>query len=167
MEAEKVTPIESARRGVVVFLDRAMDSEIAHFLLGQVLKRVKEFSRQYDTDADGGELARAVEKDFAADRQTFLICVFVKDGRVVGHLLAKEDLYYGRKFVYVHQHNLDRHAGISKEQELSALKHVEGWAKALGASGLRAAAPSEAHVRRLRDYGFNSFLTVVRKDFYV
>lgn len=165
MKPAKVLNIEDSRKGTVLFLVNGMDDELAHRLLGQVLKRIKEFSIRYDSDADGKVLARAVEIDFASRGGEFLIGVFFKDGTVTGHILVKKDFYYGNFFAYVHQMEIDRHSGVTRQQEIDALHFVEQWARGFGAKKIKAALPSDLHVRRLKMlYQFKPSLTIANKE---
>src|SRR5262245_13679835 len=95
--AEEISVKTPIKRPVVLQLHRAIEEETRHFLLGQVLRRIREFDLLNNPEADGKVHARAVEWDFAQDQQDqrFFIVVAVKDARIVGHLLAKRLENYG------------------------------------------------------------------------
>ncbi len=148
---------------IVLHLRREMDYEIRHNLLGTALKRIDEFCQTYDTDAEGRELAKDVERDFLSDRPQFFIVVAVRGGEVIGHLLAKLDRYYGRTFCYFHQLEIDE--AVDRKHVDAGMAMVMDWARENRVQGLRAAAPSKAHERRLKWlYGFKPNLTVLEKE---
>jgi hypothetical protein len=148
---------------IVLHLRREMDYEIRHNLLGTALKRIDEFCAAYDTDADGRELAKEVERDFLSDHPQFFIVLAVCGGEVIGHLLAKLDHYYGRTFCYFHQLEIDE--TVDRQYVDAGMAMVMDWARENRAQGLRAAVPSKAHERRLKWlYGFKPNLTVLEKE---
>jgi len=167
LEAAKPEPLIIHPEPLIIHLEPAMDVELKHLLLGMALKRIRTFCTAYDLDAQGLNLSRAVEQDFASDEpKKFFIVLAIRPGPVVvGHLLATRDYYYGRTFCYVHQMEIDHDAGITMAQEHGVFALVKEWAKEIQASGIRAAAPTAAHVRRLKTfYKFEPQLTVLKLD---
>lgn len=137
---------------VLIVLTRDYDVELRHRLLGQLLRRVKEFAAKYDTDGIPQVVARAVEWDFAKDKedQEYFIVVGCQGLEIVGHLLCRSINYFGNRWCYVQQMEIDEGSGITLNQERAAFSAVKAWAKTVGAVGIRAVAPSPVHVRRLR-----------------
>lgn len=148
-QAEQVAEKEKV---IFVVLTRDYDVELRHRLLGQLLRRVKDFAEKYDTDGVPQVVARAVEWDFAQDKenQEYLSIIAVRGLEVVGHLLCHAIHYFGHKYVYVQQFEIDGESGITIEQERQAFRAVTAWKQQIGARGIRAVAPSPVHVRRLR-----------------
>lgn len=148
----------------IMRLDPTMDVDLRHWLLGKVLKRIRAFCERYDSDGDGLVLSRDVEKDFVKDGdREFLIIVGVRKLQIVGHLLANTYCYRGRLYVYVGQMELDTGSGITLEQERAAFEIIKNWRKELRADGIRAAAPTAMHIRRLQMlFGFTPFLTTMK-----
>ena len=145
--------IEAQRREAPVFiisLTRATERELRYAIIGQLMKRIREFAEKYDTDGDPEAIERDVFLDFAAGTGGYHIMVALKDLEVVGHLLSRSMVYFGRHYVYVQQLEIDHGAGVTLEQERQAFKTIRQWQKSIGAIGVRAVAPTPAHVRRLR-----------------
>lgn len=159
------TALDAEKRPTrIMRLDPAMDVDLRHWLLGMTLKRIRAFCEKYDSDGDGLTLSRDVEKDFVKDGDhEFLIIVGVRELQIVGHLLANAYQYRGRLYVYVGQMLIDRQSGITLEQEKEAFKWIQNWSLEIKACGIRAAAPSPVHVRRLRMlHGFSQGLVVMK-----
>lgn len=149
----------------LIVLTRDLDEELFHRLLGQVLRRVRDFAAKYDTDGIPKVVARAVEWDFAQDKenQEYFLVVALCGLEVIGHLLCHAVNYYGKQAIQIQQLEIDKGYGITLEQERRAFQQVIAWGKARGVTEFRAAAPSPAHVRRLRMlYGFESYLTTMK-----
>lgn len=136
---------------IMVVLSRTMDDELRHRLIGQVLRRIREFAGKYDTDGVPSVVARDVEWDSAKDikDQQYLVILAVRDLQVIGHLLCRIVNYYGNNYVYMQQFEIDEGSGITLEQERQAFRAVLAWKNQIGAVGIRAIAPSPAHRRRL------------------
>lgn len=158
--------IEAARKEQPVFviqLTRNTERELRYAIIGRVLQRIRDFSAKYDTDGDPDAIERDVELDFAAGTNGYHILVALKDLDVVGHLLSRSVDYFGRRYVYVQQMELDAGSGVTLEQERAAFRVIKQWQRSIGALGIRAVAPSAAHVRRLRMlHGGHGTLTTVK-----
>lgn len=157
---------EIAPDTIVLQLRREMDSEFFHSILGTVLKRIRAFCELYDMEAQGAVLAHAVESDFVKDSkdQEFFILVAIRGANIVGHLLAHMDFYYGSTLAYVHQNEINAAARIDEDQSQLALSLVNDWAKARGATKIKAAALTERHARRLElEYGFKREMILLEK----
>lgn len=142
---------------VVLQLNRNMDEEIRHNLLGAVLKRVRRFDEQYNPQGVPTVHCREIERDFAKDRDhSYFIAVAITDGQVVGHLLARVYEYYGKLYVHVEQMVIDKGTPIKLEQEHQIFAALQAWQREIYADpAITTAALNEAHVRRLRRfYGF-------------
>jgi hypothetical protein len=155
--AEKfhVKPV-AATKTVIVRVHPAMEEEIRHSLLGSALKRIREFCAKFDTDANGKFLAKAVEQDFAKERDhEFYVLVAIRGSEIVGHLLAHLDFYYGGRIVFVMHLELDRRCRLTLEELKGALEDVAAWGQTWGAKKMGAAALTERHRRRLEKvFGF-------------
>jgi hypothetical protein len=164
---EPALKLEHETEPVVLHLDPAMDVELRHVLLGMTLRRIRDFCVKYDSDANGARLSRDVEQDFASDepKRFFMVLACHPGPKVVGHLLATRDYYYGQTYCYVHQMEIDKNAGVTMPQEQRVFALVKEWAKEIKALGLRAAAQTPAHVRRLKTlYGFEPQITTMKLD---
>ena len=149
---------------VVYRLQRKMDEELYHLLLGQCLKRIRKFAEEFDSDADPMVLARAVEHDSLQDQPAFCLIIAVQGIKVVGHLLATADWYFGKRYVFVHQLDL-RGVGFTPEEARAHYDILKTWAKSMGASGIRAGAGTDAHVRLYKSwFGFAPFRTIMKGD---
>lgn len=158
----KVEPLPEPTR--VFQLHRAMDDEVRGYLLGQVLKRIRQFDEKYNPQGSPMVHTREVERDFAKDRDhLFFIGIGVKECRVVGHLLARVFEYYGKVYVHVEQMAIDKHSGIKLEQEHKIFAMLKAWQGEIGADRkITTAALGEKHIRRLRRfYGFKPMFTLV------
>lgn len=150
----------------VMHLRREIDEELRHFLLGKVLKRIRAFSSKYDMDGDGLAHSRQVEKDFVrdSDHDYMIIVALNNELQMVGHLLARASIYYGKLYIYIEQMEIDKGARVTLEQERQAYGWVKNWQVEIKADGIRSAVPSAAQVRRLRMlHGMEPFLTVMRE----
>lgn len=140
-----------------------MDEELRHLFLGQVLKRIRNFCDKYDSDGDPIVMSHEVERDFTKERDhEFLILIAVNEElKVVGHLLANAYSYYGKLYICVSQMELDQ--GLSLDSEKKAFAVIKQWQGEIGARGIRAAAPSALHIRRLKMlHGAETSLTTMR-----
>lgn len=158
--------ITRQQTATVLPLHSSMDVAARHWLLGLALDRIAKFARQYDADANPDVMIREIEADFAKKQDhNFFIVVGMRNGEMVGHLLSNLYDYYGYRYVYVNQMHIDESSGITIAQERDAFGWIESWARESRAVGIRTAAPSLAHVRRLRMlHGFSPKLTVMKWD---
>lgn len=146
-------------RTVIVQLRREADPVVFHTLLGELLKRVRDFCDRFDADAVGNVLARSVEFDYCRDtvEQQYFALLAVKEGQAVGHLLARIVNYDGSVLAYVHQWQMDRPARLDDVQKQAAFAMVKRWAKEKGAKKVKAGAWTKRHARRLiEEFGFDS-----------
>jgi hypothetical protein len=152
-------------RPIILALDRHMKIDTAYFLLGQALSRIEAFSEKYDTDADPKVMSKEVAQDFVKERDSeYLVIVAVREGVVIGHFLAKFEVYYGCRYVFLSQLDI-LGAGLQASEVDYGFEIVTGWAKSLDARGLRLCAPTEAHARIYRKRGFGQRLTVMELNF--
>lgn len=162
-QEKQIAIVDGAGNVHVIVLTESMDVELKHRLLGQVLRRIRDFSTKYDADGDPRIVAREVELDFASSGGKYLILTAVRDLEVVGHLLARAIDYFGHRYIYVQQMELDERSGVTLAQERGAFKAIQAWQRGIGARGIRAVAPTPAHVRRLRMlHGGQAILTTMK-----
>lgn len=160
LPAENILQFREVKpRPMVLQLVRVLpDEEARHYLLGQVLKRIRKFDEQYNPHADPKVHARTVEKDFTKDQgQEFFIAVAIREGFIVAHLLARRLENYGKWWVHVEQMQLDKDCGMDVEQNRLVLQMLKSWQKETGSDGITTCAINDAHVKRLkRFYRFES-----------
>lgn len=160
MEVSEAHKPEPVSQPIIMVLQREIDEELRHWLLGQTLKRIRHFCAQHDSDADPIVFSREVERDFAKDRDhEFLIIVAVQNMKVVGHLLADNYHYYGRRYVCVSQLELD--VRLTLEQQRDAFQAVITWQKELQAHGIRAATANAALIPWFQALGFVRIRTLM------
>lgn len=160
MEAVKLNPEEKT---FIIQLTKDTDLDLRYLFLGQVLKRIKAFVAKYDSDGDPAVVQHDVEVDFVAATGGYHIIVALKGLTIVGHLLSRSVDYFGRRYVYVQQMEIDEGSGVTIEQERTAFKTIRQWQKSIGALGIRAVAPDAGNLRRLRMlHGGQGTLTTVK-----
>lgn len=150
---------------VITRLDPYFPYELRFHLLGQALTRIREFSEKYDGDADPVVFCREIQEDFIKQRDhEFFIVVAVEDGRVVGHMLARLESYYGRRYVFILQTDISG-AGLTPKQIDSGFDMLSNWAQDVSALGIRLAAITETHVRLFKKREFTVKFTAMKRDF--
>lgn len=162
-KVEQIEPVGDPKTHLLQ-LRREMDEELRHWLLGSVLKRIRRFCEKYDSDADSVVMTREVERDFLKDRdREFMIILAVRQMEIVGHLLARIIVYYGRSYIYVHQMDIDPDSGITLEQEKEAFQLIVSWRKEVRAHGIRSNVPDTTNARRLQMmYNFEPMHTLMK-----
>lgn len=141
------------------------DDPVAWMLMPEFLQRVKQFCLTEDADSDGELLTKWIVRDFAADEHNFGLMVGVKDGLVVGHLLASIDYWFEKKYVTVLQYRWDKKLGVSRGLIQAGFDMLSEWGNLNMCRELQALVPTEAHERRLRMlYGFHRHKILMRKE---
>ena len=125
-------------------------------LLPDALKRIGQFVDKYDLDANPDLLIMHIAHQAALPRPENVILVSIADGKVVGHLVAAVDNYFGSSFVVITQLEVDKGINIGRATFDKGLEYIDDWARNLGISKQRIWARNEAVSRIFTRYGYRS-----------
>lgn len=96
-------------------------------VMPQMLIRVAKFCEQYDTESNPQILCRLISHNFVIDNPTVIICAFMEDNEVVGHLLGIIWEWCGENQLTIWQYELDRPFPLEEIQ--AKWNWLKQWAK--------------------------------------
>jgi len=122
----------------------------------EVLRRVADFCRQYNSDAHIDTMVATIAAKLYEDPRTVgtLVMVGVQDGKVVGHLVAEIQTYYGGVYSMITQLAVDRDSKVLPEVMTAGLEVVDAWTRAKGGTKQRIWARTPAVARLFRKHNF-------------
>ena len=137
-----------------------------HDLLREVLERVVTFTVSQESDADPNRLYSELSSAYFQPNPTMRMWVGVDDdGKVIAHLIATIDDYFGGKFVTIHQYWKD--GGVEKlpsEEKKQFIEILKEFGRPFGCKDVRAHAINEKVAQVFEtDYGFTRSERVMLK----
>jgi hypothetical protein len=109
-----------------------------HTLLKPALERVMEFTTANDSDADPSVLfAELAASYFHQEPSTCLWVGLDESEKIVAHLFATIDNYYGGRFLTIHQLWKDPDVTVTEDDRDVMFGNLHRWAKATGCKDIR------------------------------
>jgi hypothetical protein len=124
-------------------------------LLRQLCERIELFCANYESDADRDILFEQVTKNYFDASPRMLFLVAEEDGKVVAHLVAQIEEYYGARYVSIIQYWRDKGIRIPDEMKADAFRQLIHWGKMMATDKVRIWARNEEVAQVFeKTYGF-------------
>ena len=127
-----------------------------HRLLRTALERVMTFSEMYESDSDTEILYAELAAAYFQERPMTMLWVGLDDGgKVVAHLFATIDNYYGGRFVTIHQCWKDPDVkDFTLDEKKELVEAVKTFGRPFGCTDVRTFAINSTIGDILETYGF-------------
>lgn len=124
-------------------------------ILLDLLERIVSFCQSFHSDADPYILAEAAAEAYFSESPGMIMFAAVDDsGKVVAHLLASMEDYYGKKSVNVIQYWKDSGVKLPDHIYAGFWSFVNTWAEFNGAEDIKMTARNRAVADVLAKHGF-------------
>jgi hypothetical protein len=136
-----------------------------HDLLRESLERVVMFTTSQESDADAKRLYSEISSNYFQPNPLMRLWVGTDDdNKVVAHLLATVDDYFGGKFVTIHQCWKDMEIkDFTLDEKKQLVEIVKEFGRPFGCTDVRTFAMNEEVAKILETYGFERTERVMLK----
>jgi len=146
----------------VVLLQR--DDPLSWQLMPVFCRRVARFCQRYGSEADVPLLLRAIEVNFTSEEPFCLGAVGLRGNRVVGHVFASVDDWFGVRFLTLVQFEIDV-PGFDRHALRVAFSRILAWGKTKGCRKAQLLARDERLARYFkRVWGFKPDKILMRGE---